>query len=322
MILLGVYCYNIQKFNGLFNKMNNIKLLPALLSFAEVANQQSFTGAAKQLGMSKSAVSQQVKRLELHIGQQLLSRHTRGMSLTTAGAKLLGRCELLQDQVNLAFAELSANQEEPSGTFALTIPHSCERDIVIPALNQLCIEFPRLKPKLVVSDEPMDLIQAKMDVSIYGGELKDSNYRALPIGSAREILCATPAYVLKNGPIEKLPQLSNIQWISAPWQNTQRALYDTRAESEKINLNVDVFASSNTLPSAVDLVMHHMGVALFPEFTVQSQLASGQMIRVLPSYQGRQWPFYLVHRFQGEKPIHITRFYQLVKHFFVKAKAA
>lgn len=295
-------------------------MLPALLMFAEVANQQSFTRAAKQLNMSKSAVSQQVKRLEQHIGQQLLSRHTRGMSLTAAGAKLLTRCELLQDQVNLAFAELSANQEEPSGTFALTIPHSCERDIVIPALNQLCIEFPRLKPKLVVSDEPLDLIQAKMDVSIYGGDLKDSNYRALPIGSAREILCATPSYVLKNGPIERLAQLEEVQWISAPWQNGEIALYDTQDEGEKYQLSVDIFASSNTLPSAVDLVVHHMGVALFPEFAVQSQLASGQLARVLPLYQGRHWPFYLVHRFQGEKPVHITRFHQLVKHFFDKAK--
>lgn len=118
--------------------MNNIRLLPSLLIFAEVAHKQSFTLAAKQFGISKSTISQQVKRLEEQIGQQLLSRHTRGMSLTAAGEKLLARCELLRDQVELAFEELNHSKQAPSGVFALTIPHSCERDIVIPALNQLC----------------------------------------------------------------------------------------------------------------------------------------------------------------------------------------
>ena len=71
----------------LFDKMNNIKLLPSLLIFANVANKGSFTQAAKHLGMSKSAVSQQVSRLEDALGSQLLSRNTRGLSVTALGQK-------------------------------------------------------------------------------------------------------------------------------------------------------------------------------------------------------------------------------------------
>ena len=294
-------------------------MLPSLLVFAEVANQQSFTLAAKQFGLSKSAVSQQVKRLEEHIGQQLLSRHTRGMSLTAAGEKLLVRCELLQDQVNLAFEEISSNRETPTGTFALTIPHSCERDIVIPALNQLCIEFPKIEPKVLVTDEARDLIQEKLDVAIYAGDLKDSNYRALPIGSAREIICATPAYTLKNGPIKQLDDLPQQRWIPAPWQRNPLGIYKNSALSKRIDVSVNFAAKTNTMPSTIEMTLHDMGIALLPEFVLQTALAEGKLVRVLPSYQGRQWPFYLVHRFQGEKPIHIVRFHQLVKHFFAKS---
>lgn len=189
--------------------MNNTKRLPALLIFAEVAKQQSFTLAAKQLGMSKSAISQQLKRLEDDIGQQLLSRHTRGMSLTAVGEKLLGRCELLSDQVELALEELDSSQEIPSGTFALTIPHSFEKDVVVPAPRQLCKEFPLIQPQIHVTDSPLDLIQNNLDVAIYGGELKDSNYRALPMGSATEIFCASPTYVQKYGLPRQLHQLQN-----------------------------------------------------------------------------------------------------------------
>jgi len=301
--------------------MNNIKMLPALLAFAEVAKQESFTLAAKQLGMSKSAISQQIKRLEEHIGQQLLSRHTRGMSLTAAGEKLLQRSELLQDQVNLAFEELNSSKETPSGIFALTIPHSCERDIVIPALNQLCIEFPLIEPKLVVTDESRDLIQDNLDVALYTGELKDSSYRALPLGNVGEIICASPAYLQKNGGIKNLDDLAKQRWIAAPWQNESVKLFKNSKLSDQLNLDVHFCAHTNTLPTVLEMVINDMGVALLPEFVLQTALANGRLVRVLPSHQGRQWPFYMVHRFQGEKPIHITRFYQLVKHFFAKASA-
>ena len=301
--------------------MNNIKKLPALLIFAEVAKQQSFTLAAKQIGMSKSAISQQLKRLEDDIGQQLLSRHTRGMSLTAAGEKLLGRCELLRDQVELAIDELDSNREAPSGSFALTIPHSCEKDVVVPALSQLCTEFPLIQPQLHVSDSAQDLIQNKLDVAIYGGELKDSSYRALPMGSATEIFCASPVYVQKHGLPTQLEQLHDHNIIATSWQKKPLAVYGNHDLTEKIALDVNFFANTNTLPSTLEMALNHMGIVLLPEFTVQSAFACGQLVRVLPEFQGRQWPFYMVHRFQGEKPIHITRFYQLVKHFFSKANA-
>jgi DNA-binding transcriptional LysR family regulator len=272
--------------------------------------------------MSKSAVSQQIKRLEEYIGQQLLSRHTRGMSLTAAGEKLLQRSELLQDQVNLAFEELDSSKETPSGTFALTIPHSCERDIVIPALNQLCIEFPLIEPKLVVTDESKDLIQDNLDVALYTGELKDSSYRALPVGNVGEVICASPAYIQKHGPIKNLEDLAKQRWIAAPWQSESLSIFKNGKLTDKIALDVHFCAHTNTLPTVLEMVINDMGVALLPEFVLQTALANGRLVRVLPTHQGRQWPFYMVHRFQGEKPVHITRFYQLVKHFFAKACAS
>jgi len=299
--------------------MNNVKIVPSLLIFAEVASQKSFTLAAKNLGMSKSAISQQVKRLEDEVDQQLLSRHTRGMSLTSAGERLLERCELLRDQVDLAFEELTRSQEMPSGRFALTIPHSCEKDIVIPALSQLCKEFPKIEPDVLVTDEAKDLIQNNLDVSIYAGELKDSNYRALPIGTASESFCATHTYLQQHGRIVKPDDLLKHQVIATSWQKSPLPVFENRALTEKILVAVDYFAKTNTLPSTFEMVLHDMGVALLPDFVTQSAFASGQLARVLPNYQGRQWPFYMVHRFHGEKPIHVARFYQLVKHYFAKA---
>jgi len=299
--------------------MNNLKVLPSLLIFARVAKEQSFTEAAKQLDMSKSAVSQQVKRLEAHLGQQLLSRHTRGMSLTSAGSKLLDRCELLQDQVELALQAVDSSKNAPSGVFAVTTPYSCEKDIVIPALHQLCLEFPNIQPSILVSDEVQDLIKNKLDVALSFGELKDSQYRALPVGSVGEILCASSVYTQKNGPFKELAELEKQRWIPAPWQRQGLAVYEQGDSGKRHDLKVSFAASVNTMPTTVEMVLQGMGMALLPLFAVQELLATGRLTQVLPQYQGRQWPAYMVHRFQNDKPLHVTRFYELVKHFFAKA---
>ncbi|MCP4598905.1 LysR family transcriptional regulator [Neptuniibacter sp.] len=298
--------------------MNNLKLLAPLLTFAEVVNKQSFTLASQSLGMSKSAVSQQVKRLEEHTGQQLLSRHTRGMSLTAAGERLLARCELLQEQVALAFDEIAYSKEEPSGPFAITLPHSCETNIVIPALNQLCTEFPKIEPRLVVTDQTQDLIRDKLDVAIYAGELKDSNYRALPIGASDEVFCVSPIYLQKHGPIEALDDVMKQRWISAPWQRTPITLRNKRDLGDELQLDLHSTLETNTLTSTLDMVLREMGIALLPEFVLKNEFKNGRLVRLLPEYHGRHWPFHLVHRFHGEKPAHITRFHQLVKYFFGK----
>ena len=64
-----------------------------------------------------------------------------------------------------------------------------------------------------------------------------------------------------------------------------------------------------------------MGVALLPESTAQNYINDGRIVRLLPAYQGKQWPLFMVHRFQGEKPVHVTRFYQLIKHYFTKVSS-
>lgn len=298
--------------------MNNIKILPSLLIFADVAKYKSFTKAAAQNNMSKSAVSQQIKKLESDIGQQLLSRHTRGMSLTSTGSKLLAHCELLKDQVDELFEHVQANKEAPSGVFAITIPHSFEKSIAIPALSQLCIEYPLIQPKLIVTDEPLDLIEDKLDVSIYGGELKDSNYRALPLGSVSEVLCASPSFVLRHGDIKHITQLPDHRFIRTPWQNNPIQLYKKNRHHEAISLEIPLNCQTNTLPSAIEMIAHDMGIGLLPKFCLKEKRLNNSIKLLLPDYEGKQWPFYYVHRFQKDKPVHIDRFYQLVKHFLEK----
>lgn len=295
--------------------MNTVKLAPLLLIFAEVAKKRSFTAAAKQLGSSKSAISQQIKRLEQEIGQQLLARNTRGMTLTTVGEKLLARSELLSDQLNFTIQELNNEKAQPSGTFKVAVPPFFEKGIVIPALAQLCLEYPKIKPEIVVSGKWLDPIEQDLDASIFGGDLQDSNYRALSIGKVTEQFFASPAYIKQHGGLANIEMLSNHRYIATPWQLGQLVLSD---EDKVTTISVQHYAKANSIATILDMLRHDMGITLFPEFLAQSELASGQLIKLLPNIKGRAWHFYFLHRYQAEKPIHVSRFYQLVCYYFSK----
>jgi DNA-binding transcriptional LysR family regulator len=304
--------------NGLFKYMNSVKLAPLLLIFVEVANMRSFTAAAKKLGMSKSAISQQIKRLEESTGQQLLIRNTRGVVLTAVGETLLARSELLSEQLSMTLTELDSAKDQPSGDFKVSVPPFFETDIVIPVLKQLSVEFPKLIPEVVVTEKWQDLIEHNLDAAIFGGDIKDCNYRALSVGEVSEIFCASPRYIKQRGGLKTIEQLTKHKFIATAWHRDKLELFDNQQMNKRL-VAVKHCAKVNTLVTGREAVLNDMGIALLPEFLVQSDLTEERLIRVLPEVRGRAWHFYFLHQYKGEKPIHVTRFYQLYCHYFAKA---
>jgi len=296
--------------------MNTIKLAPLLLVFAEVAKQRSFSSAAKKLSMSKSAISQQIKRLENELGVQLLTRNTRGVVLTPMGETLLTRSELLNEQLASAMSDIKEEKDEPTGQFRISVPPFFERDIVVPALRQLCLEFRLIEPELVVTERWQDLIEHQLDVAIFGGPLRDSNYKAQSISRVSEFFCATPNYLQRNGTPKTLEELAEHHYIASSWQNGKISLINNQTHAST-TIVLPHSAKTNNLPMLVDMTLADMGIALIPEFISHREVSKGNLIRLLPNYQGHPWHFYFIHQYQDNKPKYVERFYQLVKHYFM-----
>lgn len=297
--------------------MNNIRVLPRLMIFAAVAQKKSFTEAAKQLKVSKSSVSQQISLLEAELGATLLNRTTRELSLTALGSRLLERCTVLQDQLSLLFNDLDEAGLSPSGRFAVTFPNSLQSAIIIPAIEQLLTEYPNLEPELIADDKSLDLVEHNIDVAIHIGELPDSGYRALPIGSLVELFCAAPLYLSKNGSITSIQELTSHRRIATSWQKPQTTV--TNLESgKKENIELTEFSKCNTLSGAVDMALKNLGIVLVPDIVAKPLIQSGQLIHIAKNFQGPEWPVYTVHAYQNEKPVHIARFHQIICRSFEK----
>lgn len=308
--------------NRLFKNMNVVKLAPLLLIFAEVAKQRSFTGAAKKLDMSKSAISQQIKRLEESVEMQLLARSTRGVVLTTNGEALLSRCELLTEQLHHVVQDVQQVKAQPSGRFKVSVPPFFERNIVVPTIKQLCIEFPLIQPEIQVTGKWQDLIEHQLDAAIFGGDLKDSEYKAQSIGRVHDVFCASPRYLQQYGPVDSLKQLIHShRFIATPWQQGKTQLWH---DNEVIIVDLPQAAYTNNLSTLVEMVSLDMGIGLLPSFVAKQCIQQGalgvvrqeNLVQVLPKLRGRDWHFYMLHRYQRNKPAHVSRFYQLTQYYF------
>lgn len=295
--------------------MNNVRQLSKLMVFAAVAEKGSFTRAAETLGVTKSAVSQQISQLESELSIRVLNRTTRGVSLTTLGGKLLTRCQLLQDQVNQIFTDVVNAGVDPQGRFAVTFPHAFESNIVLPAIEQLCVEYPGLEPELIVSDEALDLVTNKLDVAVYAGELPDSSYRALPVGTMTEIFCATPLYLQRTSIPKTAKYLCEHRWIATSWQHPKMSIWHLENEESSI-IKLQQFARANTLACALKMALRHMGMVLLTDVVAKPFLKSGELVQIVAQVTGPRWPIYTIHAYQNDKPVHVSRFHQLVSRFF------
>lgn len=283
--------------------------------FAEVAQKGSFTQAANALGTTKSAVSQQISQLESDLAARLLNRTTRGVSPTALGEKLLLRCQSLQEQVELVFNDVQNAGISPSGRLSVTFPHALEANVVLPAIEQLCLEYPCIQPELVASDTSMDLVTNNLDLAIHAGELPDSTYRAMPVGTLTEIFCATPLYLNRHGTPKTPQELSEHRWIATGWQSSKMSIRD-KDSGQLSNLMLNQIAQANTLPSTLEMTLRHMGIALLPDVVAIPRIKSGELVQLVDSITGPLWPIYTLHAYPGDKPVHVARFHQLVSRFF------
>ena len=249
--------------------MNSNKQLSRLMVFSVVASKKSFTRAAKYLNVSKSAISQQITLLESELGIRLVNRTTRGLSVTPVGEKVLKRCLILQDQVDLLFNDLKEAGEAPKGRISITYPYSLQSTVILPAIEQLCLEFPGLEPELIADDATRDLISNKIDIAIHVGELPDSSYRALPVGNLTEIFCATPLYLNRTSEISDEQSLCCHNWIATNWQSKDMEITNT-TNNKTQHISLKQFAKANTLLTTIEMTLKHMGIALVPDILALS----------------------------------------------------
>lgn len=258
--------------------------LKRMALFATVVDRGSMVGAAEVLGMTASAVSQQIRKLEESTQVSLLHRTTRKLTLTEAGASFYESCAQVLALAEQAEQRLAELRDAPVGELRIAAPVGLPGKLLSEALAPLLRAHPGLSLRLYFHDEIIDLIERRIDLAIRVGQQDDSSLVARHVADWRMLLCAAPAYLARCGPVEDPQQLLGLDWLSLStdrWQ--QVTLYGPGGAQQRLRIESRV--ACNNILSVRQFTLAGMGVSVQPEPEVREQLASGQLLALLPAWQ-------------------------------------
>ncbi|WP_437565584.1 LysR substrate-binding domain-containing protein [Sorangium sp. So ce542] len=257
--------------------------LGEMRAFLEVARLQSFSGAARALGLTSSSVSKQVARLEERLRVQLLRRTTRRVSLTEAGdlyAERAGRILADVEEAQRAVADLDGT---PRGTLRISAPTILGTIRVAPAVLACRAKYPELRIDLDITDRIVDLVAERVDVAVrQAAGISPASLVARRLADDRRVLCASPRYLRRHGTPRRLEDLADHDCITHNMDPVPRWTL-VGPEGERVIQVSGTLRSSDTL-TLRDAAVAGIGVANLPDYVVEEHLESGALRRVLPEY--------------------------------------
>lgn len=257
--------------------------------FVYVADYESFTRAAKELGISTAQVSRQISALEKRLSIKLLYRTTRKVSLTEEGRVFYQHCRGVLDGLDAAEQAVSNLQSKPQGRIKLTAPVTYGEQQLLPLVNDFMVQYRDIEVTAFLSNQKIDLIDGGYDLAIRIGKLSDSTMMAKKLSCRTNFVCAAPAYLEKYGIPHSLSDLSQHNCLLGTrdyWHFIEDGKIDSgkNADKEK-NLRVSGSVQYNSGHSLVDAALKGLGIVQLPDYYVQKYLASGELVSLLNNYR-------------------------------------
>jgi DNA-binding transcriptional LysR family regulator len=258
--------------------------LDGIAAFARVVDSGSFSAAAGRLKISKSAVSAHVQRLEERLGIRLLTRTTRRLSLTEAGAAYYRHCARILAEAEAAEQAASALQREPRGTLRISAPDTFGWMHVAPAIPAFLRRYPDLGVDISLSPAHVNLVDEGLDLAIRIGVLADSPLVVRKLAPSRLIVCAAPAYLKDRGTPRDPDELARHSCLCTnllPWGDEWR-LIGKRGE---VRVAVRGTFRSNNAEMLRAAALDSLGIAVLPSWAVSEPLRTGALRRVLETWE-------------------------------------
>lgn len=251
-----------------------------------LAEQGSFTRAADRLEVSKAAMSQKIKELEQQAGVPLVTRTTRTLRLTSAGAKLVEELRAPFAQIEQSFFSVRDSAGPLRGLIRVTAPVAFARQQLVPHITAFLRQHPQVRVQLEVSDRLVSLASEGFDVAIRHSDTLPDTHVALPLCATRALVVASPAYLSKYGQPQTPQALSEHQCLYYP-RGTEAPhwTFSRENDSERAVINVSGPFATNNSESIRDAALEGLGIALLPDFSAQSALADGRLVEVLPQWR-------------------------------------
>jgi len=262
--------------------------------FTAVVDAASFVGAGDALNMSKAAVSRHVSDLEQRLGVRLMHRTTRKLSLTSEGEVFLARSREILASIEASEAELSTRSVTASGLLKISVPVSFGIRHLAPLWSEFLANHPQVTLDLQLADRVIDLVDEGFDLAVRIARLPDSSLISRQLASTRLVLCAAPSYLKLRGTPSHPSELAqhdvmgySLMAMGDQWQFT--------GPDGPLSVKVRPRMWTNNGDSCVAAALRGAGIQLQPTFLIDEELASGQLVEILPQFRSVELGIYAVY---------------------------
>jgi DNA-binding transcriptional LysR family regulator len=262
--------------------------------FSAVVDASSFVAAADSLGMSKAAVSRYVSELEQRLGVRLMHRTTRKLSLTPEGEVFLVRCRDILANIESSEAEISTRSVTASGLLKVSLPVSFGIRHLAPLWSEFLADHPQVTLDVQLADRVIDLVDEGFDLAVRIARLPDSSLISRQLTSTRLVLCAAPSYLKRRGTPAHPSELAqhdvlgySLMAMGDQWQFT--------GPEGPVCVKVRPRMWTNNGDSCVAAALQGSGIQLQPTFLIDEELASGQLVEILPQFRSVELGIYAIY---------------------------
>lgn len=263
--------------------------------FVAVVDTNGFAGAARKLAISPPAVTRAINELENQLGVRLLSRTTRVVRVTEAGARYADDCRRIIAEVAIADESVSGMHGEPRGHLTVTAPVLFGAKFVMPIVTGYLQAYPQVSATCLFLDRIVNMLDEGVDVAIRIGALPDSSMQAIRVGSVRRVICASPAYLKKHG-VPKTP--ADLQEHSIVSANSVTPAPEWRLMKNGVPhiVKLQPRLCTSTNDSAVAAAVADFGLTRLLSYQIADQLLDKRLNIVLESFEPAALPVHVVHR--------------------------
>lgn len=271
--------------------------LNAVAVFAAVARARGFRAAGDRLGLTRSAVSQAVRRLEDQLGTALLTRTTRSVNLTEAGTAFLSRVAPALAEMEEAAAQAADRSSRPGGLLRLAVSSIAEGFLSGEMLAAFRDSYPEVRLDVLVTDEELNIVAHGFDAGVRLGEVIEQDMIAVPVsGPQRQLVVAAPAYLDRHGAPahpRDLPAHRCIGWRPAPDMPPYR--WEFAEDGREFDVDVAPEVTTNDMALMIRLACGGAGLTFGMADSFRPWLAQGSLTPVLEGYCPAFGGFYLFY---------------------------
>lgn len=260
-----------------------IALMPELAVFKIVVDEGSFTAAAKKLGVTPSALSKQLSRLEHTLSAKLLERTTRKLVITESGKGIYNQCSTLLEATKQAVEFTSSEHAVPSGSLTVAAPKAFLSIVLQPMVKPFLTQYPDIELKLKATDGEIDLISEGIDAVFRLTEKPTEGLVVKHMGKVSLRLCASPDYLAERGTPVHPTELRQHDCLYLG-ETTTDHIWDFVKDNEAHTVAVKGRYAVNHSQMRLKGVIDGFGIGIFPDFVIKQALADGQVSPVLADW--------------------------------------